>query len=52
MNNNRPFKDTQTKECLHWKEEESDYIDMLIRNGENKGIKLMCETEPLRQEKE
>lgn len=52
MDNSRPFKDTETKECLHWKEEESYDIDMLISNGENKGNKLMCETGPLRQRKE
>lgn len=51
MDNSRPFKDTETKECLHWKEEEPDDIDMLISNGENKGNMFMCETGPLRQGK-
>lgn len=52
MDNSRPFKDTETKECLHWKEEEPDDIDRLISKGENKGNKLMCEPGALRQEKE
>lgn len=52
MDHWRTFRDTENKEWLHWKEEESDDIDMLISNGENKGSKLMCGTGPLRQGKE
>ena len=46
MDSSRHFKDTETKECLDWKEEEPDDIDMLINNGKNKGKKLICEIGP------
>lgn len=52
MDNSRPFEDTETKECLCWKDKEQVDNEMLITNRGNGGNKLICETASLEQGKE
>lgn len=52
MDNSRPSEDTETKECLRWKDKEPVDNEMLISNRGNGGNKFICETASLEQGKE